>query len=79
MVVMVMKFEEILPEFRAGKKIRCKSWEQGFYIDIDLVFADEYPDLFNAMVTPYDLLNNEWELFPDHIRTFRSPKRRRKT
>lgn len=29
------RIEELLPEFRKGAKIRCKSWKAGEYIYID--------------------------------------------
>ena len=30
-----MKFEEVLPEFRKGAKIRCERWSKEKYIYID--------------------------------------------
>lgn len=50
-----MKFEEVLPAFRAGGKIRRKDWEPHRYICL----KDEDSLLI------YHILKNDWEVFEE--------------
>ena len=50
-----MKFEEVLPALRNGKKIRCESWEPNQYTCLN----DE--DCFSID----DILNNDWEIIDE--------------
>lgn len=50
-----MKFEEVLPAFQAGKKIRRKDWEPHRYICL----KDEDSLLI------YHILKNDWEIIEE--------------
>lgn len=65
-----MKFEEVWPAFREGKKIRTKNWENGFYIDLQLLSSDANLLLFSALLTPIDMLDEGWEVIIDENHYF---------
>ena len=58
-----MKFEEILPALREGKKIRRKSWGRvhSFIIIKDDSLVDDYH--CNVGIYAYDLKADDWEIF----------------
>lgn len=54
--------EELLPEFRKGAKIRCKSWSnKDGYIQIDEIKSDW--NILNSS----DLLASDWEIYQESI------------
>ena len=57
-----MKFEEVLPALREGKKIRRKSRkrEEYFFAKKDGSVLDEHG--YNAMLYVYGLLADDWEI-----------------
>ena len=60
-----MKFEEVLPAFREGKKIRRKFWSNEAYIRKGKIFVferviDEYNDVY--VLTINDLWADDWEI-----------------
>ncbi len=57
-----MLFEDVLPAFRQGHKIRSKRWAQGFYIDLEMLSIDDNFILFSSLLTPIDILDDEWEI-----------------
>ena len=63
-----MKFEEILPALREGKKIRRKSWQEGEYLKIDGEYLErkdrallERRLFIDFSLT--ELLANDWEIY----------------
>jgi hypothetical protein len=57
-----MLFEEVLPAFRQGEKIRCKNWQQGFFIDLSIYKQNHHFLLLSSLITPIDILDGEWEI-----------------
>lgn len=57
-----MKFEEVLPALREGKKIRRKSWGRvhSFIIIKDDSLVDDYR--CNVVIYAYDLKADDWEI-----------------
>lgn len=57
-----MKFEEVLPSLRKGKKIRRKSWGRvhSFIIIKDDSLVDDYR--CNVVIYAYDLKADDWEI-----------------
>lgn len=57
-----MKFEEIIPALREGKKARASWWENGRYIEIDDegVFVDQ--DGEGYLITFDDFKYDDWEI-----------------
>lgn len=57
-----MKFEEVLPALREGKKIRRKSWGRvhSFIIIKDDSLVDDYH--CNVGIYAYDLKADDWEI-----------------
>ena len=57
-----MKFEEVLPALREGKKIRKTSWWEGHYFELA---GDEIVDQDGKNFTfgKEDLLCSDWEIF----------------
>jgi hypothetical protein len=57
-----MKFEEIMPALRAGKKVRLKAWAN---------LRDEYlslADSCNAELMLFQVVMDEWEVVPEPTR-----------
>jgi hypothetical protein len=56
-----MKFEEIMPALRAGKKVRLKAWAN---------LRDEYLSLAddNAELMLFQVVMDEWEVVPEPTR-----------
>lgn len=67
-----MKFEEVLPALRAGKKVRAKLWNApGWeYIHVPQPFDSKHPHTLKvkqadgkpAELSSYDLFRNDWEV-----------------
>ena len=57
-----MKFEEVIPALREGKKIRRKSWGRvrSFIIIKDDSLVDDYR--CNVVIYAYDLKADDWEI-----------------
>ena len=57
-----MKFEEVLPTLREGRKIRRKSWGRvhSFIIIKDDSLVDDYR--CNVVIYAYDLKADDWEI-----------------
>ena len=57
-----MRFEEVLPALREGKKIRRKSWGRvrSFIIIKDDSLVDDYR--CNVVIYAYDLKADDWEI-----------------
>lgn len=61
------RIEELLPEFRKGAKIRCKSWKAGEYIYIDKK-GSVMTEKGNVYILDYVDFNSEyWELYQEPI------------
>lgn len=59
--------EELLPEFRKGAKIRCKSWKAGEYIYIDKK-GSVMTEKGNVYILDYvDFDSEYWELYQEPI------------
>ena len=59
--------EELLPEFRKGAKIRCKSWKAGEYICIDKK-GSVMTEKGNVYILDYvDFDSEYWELYQEPI------------
>ncbi len=59
--------EELLPEFRKGAKIRCKSWKAGEYIYIDKK-GSVMTEKGNVYILDHvDFDSEYWELYQDPI------------
>ena len=57
--------EELLPEFRKGAKIRCKSWDKNEYIYYENgeIFGEDHTQINYAFNN--DTIFNEWELYKE--------------
>lgn len=59
--------EELLPEFRKGAKIRCKSWKAGEYIYIDKK-GSVMTEKGNVYILDHvDFDSEYWELYQEPI------------
>lgn len=57
-----MKFEEVLPALREGKKVRNSKWEDGGYISYsNNVFIDE-EDAEYPVLWADDIVQGDWEI-----------------
>ncbi len=63
-----MKFEEVLPALREGKKIRRKSWGRvrSFIIIKDDSLVDDYR--CNVVIYAYDLEADDWEIVKKKVK-----------
>ena len=59
-----MKFEEILPELKAGKKIKRKCMPYGYYHIENNHIVRENGDLYTFKVEA-DILQDDWEILDD--------------
>ena len=59
-----MKFEDVLPMLKQGKKIRRVYWPEGIYIKREnnkvMVVDNIWPEYF-SLIFPTDLLKDDWE------------------
>lgn len=61
------RIEELLPEFKKGTKIRCKSWKAGEYIYIDKK-GSVMTEKGNVYILDYGDFDSEyWELYQEPI------------
>lgn len=61
------RIEELLPEFRNGAKIRCKSWKAGEYIYIDKK-GSVMTEKGNVYILDYvDFDSEYWEFYQEPI------------
>ena len=56
-----MKFEEVSPALREGKKIRRKCMPYGYYHIKNNHIVDEYGELYTFAVAS-DILQDDWEI-----------------
>lgn len=63
-----MKFEEILPFLRLGKKVRCRNWNPDFhiYFEKDTPFDHADKILINWGFDREDIFSDEWELYQEN-------------
>ena len=69
-----MKFEEVLPALREGKKVRRKSWREGEYLKIDGEYLErkDCALLERKLFTDFsltELLANDWEICEEPLLT----------
>ena len=63
-----MKFEDVIDQFRGGAKIRCTSWADGYYAQIDpkvgdvLLFSPEKAIRPIYHFSAYNIRHGEWEV-----------------
>nr|DAJ04373.1 MAG TPA: hypothetical protein [Caudoviricetes sp.] len=59
--------EELLPEFRKGAKIRCKSWKAGEYIYVDKKGSVMTEKRNIYILDNVDFTSKYWELYQENI------------
>lgn len=59
-----MKFEEVLPALREGKKIKRKCMPYDYYHIKNNRIVDEYGDLYTFGVEA-DILQEDWEIIEE--------------
>ena len=64
-----MKFEEILPALRAGKKVRRMAWAEGeFFCPAKKLFLEN--NSYHVSLDPDDVLAGDWLIIKDKVRYY---------
>lgn len=62
-----MRFEEVLPALRAGKKVRAVMWRADCSMKlVGTTFFDETQEIFH--LTSHALIDYDWEVVPEPVK-----------